>query len=74
MIIELWTLKVRGKSKGNFTHWKTIHSDHIPEAGRIFIYTTRTGKHSEFRISHIEYEWKWNRLRAQVCLEKKTPK
>jgi len=70
MIIELWTLKVAGKSKGHYTHWKTIHSDHIPEFGTTFIYTTRTGKSTTFKIKQIDYEWKWNRLRAQLLIEK----
>ncbi len=70
MIIELWTWKSAGKHKNNFTYWKQIRSDFIPEAGRTFIYKTKTGKTTEFKISHIEYEAKYGSLRVQLCITK----
>lgn len=70
MIIELWTLKSAGKSKGHYTYWKQIRSDFIPDPGKTFIYTTKTGKSTEFKINHIEYEAKYGSLRVQLCIKK----
>ena len=70
MIIELWTWKGAGKHKNNFTYWKQIRSDFMPVAGSTFIYRTKNGKTTEFKINHIEYEAKYGSLRAQLCITK----
>lgn len=70
MIIELWTWKKTGKNKQSFTYWKQIRSDFIPAAGGTFIYRTKAGKATEFKINHIEYEAKYGSLRAQICITK----
>lgn len=72
MIIELWTMKRFGKSKGSYTLWKTFDSSHetIPPINSTLIYSDKKGKSKKFQIKQIEYEYRSiaRSFRVQLCV------